>query len=132
MADSSSQNSSYQAGACNIGPAEIRRRRNSGLLMAGFSLLMALVMMALGVWPLTRFLIAAPVASAAVGFLQARFHFCAGFGLAGVYNFGAPGTTHQVEDDAAREADRRRSLAIFGGALLIGAGVGLAFALLPL
>jgi hypothetical protein len=40
------------------------------------------------------------------GFLQTAFHFCAGFGMQGVFNFGAEvGKTETVEQAEFRQND---------------------------
>jgi hypothetical protein len=122
----------YQAGACNIGPAEIARRRRAGLLGVGAAGFLAAGLVAVGAPPAARLLVALPLAVGTVGLLQARLRFCAGFGMSGVRNFGALGSMSAVEDPAARAADRRRALQIFGGAAVTGLAGGIAFALLPL
>ena len=101
----------YSPGVCNIGPAEIARRR-----MAGHLGLLASVV----------------VLVSASGYLQAWFHFCAGFGSRGVYNFGPVGTVQEVVDPAARARDRARSMQIGVGSIAIGAAVAIVAALLPI
>lgn len=121
----------YRPGACNIGPAEIARRRRSGLVGIGAAAILALALVALDAPTAARWLVALPLAAGAVGFLQARFRFCAAYGMAGVRNFGRLGSVERVDDDAARRADRRRSIAIFAAAGAIGLAGALAFVLLP-
>jgi hypothetical protein len=121
----------YRPGACNIGPAEISRRRRAGVTSLLVAAGLGVILLALDAPAAARLLVALPLAGGAVGLLQAHFRFCAGFGLAGVRNFGDLGSVERVEDAAARRADRSRAIAIF----LAGAGIGLAgavvFALLP-
>jgi hypothetical protein len=122
----------YRPGACNIGPAEIARRRRSGLVGLGAAGVLAAALLILDAPAVTRWLVALPLAGGAVGLLQARFRFCAAFGLAGVSNFGALGEVERVEVATARRADRAKAISIFlaGGAVgLVGA---LLFVLLPL
>ena len=124
----------YQPGLCNIGPSEIARRRRSGYagVVIGIGILAALILV--GAPPLTRLLVALPAAVAASGYLQARLHFCAGFGSRGVFNFGPLGAVQSVAEVAGPEAallDRRRSLQISLGALVIGLAVGIVAVLLP-
>jgi hypothetical protein len=121
----------YQPGVCNIGPAEIARRRNFGHVGLAATLVLYAVLVALGVPSWIRFLVAIPAAGAASGYLQAYSHFCAGFGGSGVYDFGAVGTTIQVTDAEALAADRAKSRRISLGSLLIGVLVGLVAVLLP-
>ena len=118
-------------GACNIGPAEIARRRRAGYLGLAAAAALAVALVALDAPTAARWLLALPLAGGATGFLQARFRFCAGFGIAGVRNFGQLGSVEQVEDADARRADRNKALAIFAAAAGIGAAGAAAFVLLP-
>ncbi len=122
----------YQPGTCNIGPAEITRRRRAGHVGLGAAIALLAGLVAVGAPPLSRLLVALPAATAASGYLQARFRFCAGFGSRGVYNFGELGQTLQVEDAEARRRDRARATQIGLASLAIGASVGIAAVLLPL
>src|SRR5687767_11046609 len=90
----------YQPGVCNIGPAEIARRRRAGHtgVIAAIALFAALVVIGAPDW--MRFLVAIPAIGAASGYLQARLRFCAGFGSMGVFNFGELGNTERVASDA--------------------------------
>jgi hypothetical protein len=76
--------------------------------------------------------VALPLGICAVGLLQARLHFCAAYGAAGVRNLGALGEAERVEDAAARRADRTKAVLIFlaGGATGLAGALGLV--LLPL
>lgn len=122
----------YQPGVCNIGPAEIARRRRSGHagLLVSAVLLGALLVIGAPHW--TRLALVLTAGVSASGYLQAWFHFCAGFGSTGVYNFGALGKVERIVDPAARSRDRRRSLEIGLAALAIGLVVGVAAFLLPI
>jgi hypothetical protein len=122
----------YVPGACNIGPAEIARRRRTGYLGIGAAGALAVALVALDAPTAARWLVALPLAGGATGLLQARFRFCAGFGMAGVRNFGELGSMEKVEDAGARRADRNRALAIFGASAAIGVAGAAAFVLLPL
>jgi len=115
----------YRPGACNIGPAEIARRRRSGWVGLGAAAVLAAGLLLVDAPAAARWLVAIPLAVGAIGFLQVRFRFCAAFGLAGVRNFGTPGTTDRVEDAAARRADRSKAVAI----VLAGGAIGVAGAL---
>jgi hypothetical protein len=124
--------SAYHAGVCNIGPAEIARRRQAGHigLVATIALFVGLV--ALGAPQPVRLLVALPAAGAAAGYLQAFLHFCAGFGSRGLYNFGSLGNQRLVTDPAARARDMLMSARIGITAVGIGIAVGVIAALLPL
>jgi hypothetical protein len=111
----------YIPGMCNIGPAEIRMRKRLGW----WGLLITAVVWALLVWlqlPVAwRVMIFLPVFFSANGFLQGFMHFCAGFGIRGVFNFGpAVGKTDTVSQAEFRKKDRRKAQQIFIYAAFIG------------
>ena len=122
----------YVAGICNIGPAEIARRRMVGHIGVAATVAAIIGLVAIDAPPVARLLVALPAAGAASGYLQARERFCAGFGSVGVYNFGELGRREAVDDPEARERDRRKAREIGLRSALIGAAVGIAAALLPL
>jgi hypothetical protein len=122
----------YQPGVCNIGPAEIARRRRAGHVGLAATVVVLGALVAIGAPPLARLVVALPAAAAASGYLQARFHFCAGFGSRGVFNFGPLGQINQVVDAEARSRDRARSMQIGVASLVVGVAVGVAAFVLPL
>jgi hypothetical protein len=122
----------YQPGACNIGPAEIRRRRAAGVLGVAAAIALGALLIALDAPPLARLLVALPLALGFSGFLQAHLHFCANYGWRGIRNLGAIGDIERVEVAEARRADRRKALAIFASASVTALAVALLFVLLPI
>jgi hypothetical protein len=122
----------YQPGVCNIGPQEIARRRRSGHFSLAASVALFGLLLAIGAPHWTRLLLILTASASASGYLQAWLHFCAGFGSAGVYNFGPLGTVERVDDSQARLRDRLRSLQIGLASLAIGLVVGIGAALLPI
>jgi hypothetical protein len=115
----------YVPGVCNIGPAEIRRRRQSGWLGLGATVLLWAVFFIFRVPAPWRVLLFFPAMIGATGFFQAALHFCAGFGMRGVFNFGADvGKTETIEQVEFRRKDRRKARMIS----LYAALVGIAFA----
>lgn len=111
----------YVPGVCNIGPAEIARRRRAGYIGLISSVVFFAILLVFDISPVYRLLIFIPVMSAASGFLQAHFRFCAGFGLKGVYNVLKPvGQTETVTQNVFRKRDRQKALQITGMAILIG------------
>jgi hypothetical protein len=121
----------YQPGACNIGPAEIRRRWLGGHLGTIAAVGLLAVLLLIDAPPIARLIVAVPAAGAAIGYLQAYLRFCAAFGLGGIYNFGSPDDSRAVIDSEARARDRRRALAIVAGGAVIGFLVGVATLLVP-
>lgn len=122
----------YQPGLCNIGPAEIARRRLAGHLGVVLTGATFALLVAIGAPPVARLLVGLPATMAAAGYLQARFKFCISFGSAGVFNFAATGTTETVVDLRARSRDRAmaRRIGLASGA--IGAGVAALAVLVPI
>lgn len=124
--------SEYLPGVCNIGPAEISRRRRTGHVGLAVAGGLFAVLVVVHAPPLARSLVALPAALAASGYLQARLKFCAGFASRGVFNFGEVGRTDQVDDADAHARDRARATRIGVAALTIGLAAGVAAVLLPL
>ncbi|MGA3030592.1 MAG: hypothetical protein ABSE58_07650 [Candidatus Limnocylindrales bacterium] len=122
----------YQPGVCNIGPAEIARRRRAGHAGLIASVLVFALLLAIQAPHWTRLVLVVTAGGAASGYLQAWLHFCAGFGSRGVFNFGALGSVQSVGDPGARSRDRRRSLEIGLASLAIGLAVGIGAVLLPI
>ena len=119
----------YIPGVCNIGPAEIRMRKRLGW----WGLLITIVLWALLVWlklPMAwRVIIFLPAFFSANGFLQGFMHFCAGFGMRGVFNFGpAIGKTDTVSQAEFRAQDRRKAWQI----TIYAASIGIAVVLVAL
>ena len=120
----------YRPGACNIGPAEIARRRNAGIAGVAVAAALAGALVVGGAPDWTRWLVALPLAGGAAGLLQARLRFCAAYGFGGLRNFGPLGRASRVDDTAARRADRRRALQIGLASAAIGlVGTGFLVAL---
>jgi hypothetical protein len=104
--------SSYKPGVCNIGAAEIRRRRRSGIVGTVAALALWGALVAGGAAPAWQLLLFAPAFIAAIGFAQARARFCVAFGLASVFNFGDVGHRESVVDAQDRRRDRARVRAL--------------------
>jgi hypothetical protein len=117
----------YIPGVCNIGHAEVKLRKAIGWigLMITAALWIALKMAGVSAaWRLVLFL---PATVAAIGFLQAAWHFCANFGLRGMLNFGPNvGKTERVQEAEFRRQDRRKALQIISLSMLAGAAVAVA------
>jgi uncharacterized membrane protein (DUF485 family) len=100
----------YQPGVCNIGESEQRRRYALGALasLATLALVVGVVAFQYPTWYLLASVV--PLIGVAEGFFQARFNFCAGFALAGIYDVSADGgERREVTDETDRRADRKRA-----------------------
>lgn len=119
----------YIPGVCNIGPAERRLRRMGGIAGTVATLLILVVLLVIGspIW--WRLILIIPAAGAATGFLQDALHFCAGFGMKGIYNvINSVGVVDNIDLEEFRLKDKRKALQI-----TIWSGlIGVAFALLTL
>lgn len=121
----------YQPGVCNIGPAEIRQRRSigiGGLVVTVVAVVLLVVFQVPAPW---RLLVFIPAAAGASGFLQAALHFCTGFAMKGVFNFGDRGTQEAVHEQEYRKKDQRKATLILIGAAAIGVVVALIAFFLP-
>lgn len=117
-----SNTSTYVPGVCNIGPAERIKRRQVGVIGTVATILVLLVLVILNVPHSWRLLVFLPATVAATGFLQDAFHFCAGFGIEGVYNIiNNAGVTEGVTEKEFRRKDRNKALEIIGLSVVIGA-----------
>jgi hypothetical protein len=121
----------YRPGVCNIGPAEIARRRRAGHVGALVTCVVLAVLIAVHAPPLTRLILGLPAAAAASGYFQAWLRFCAGFGSRGIFNFGRLGETSSVVDPLARARDRARATQIGLASLAVGVTVAIAAVVIP-
>ena len=120
----------YAPGICNIGPAEIARRRRAGHTSLAVTAALFAGLILVDAPAPARFIVALPAAATASGYLQARFRFCVGFASRGVFNFGEVGPTTSIDDEAARAADRRTAIELGLACAAIGAATGVAAVLL--
>lgn len=110
----------YVPGVCNIGPAEIARRKQIGFICLVATIALWALFLWIGlprVWLLVLFI---PAMMSASGFLQAYMHFCAGFGSSALYNFGEVGKTNSVKNAKFRALDRQKAWQIIIYSIIIG------------
>ena len=122
----------YRAGACNIGPAEIARRRRAGFVGVAAAVGLAVLLVAIGAPDWLRVLVLPPLAAGIISLDQARRRFCVAFAVAGLRNFDALGREERIEDGAARAADRRAALGMVLQGTMLAAALTAAFVLLPI
>ena len=126
-------NQEYIPGVCNIGNSEMQKRWVIGRNATIACVLFLGLCFVFPIAPAWRLLVFFPATVAAVGFIQHAWHFCARFGLGGVFNFGPNvGKTDTVEQAEYRKKDRRTALQIIGLSVLIGAAVATAAYYIPL
>ncbi len=123
----------YIPGACNIGKSEIRMRRLLGWAGLISTVIVYILFVFLNVPHVWRPVIFIPSTMAAIGFLQAHMHFCAYFGMVGLFNFSADvGKTDTVEQAEFRAMDRRKAWQIIIYSFLIGIAAAVLAYYIPL
>jgi hypothetical protein len=115
---------------CNIGPAEIERRRRSGVVITALAAAVAAVVVLLDVPAPARLALFPFATAAAVTWLQVVHRFCVPFAALGIQNFNNLGEEEKV-DPALRTIDRRRLAQLVVDGTAIGAAVTLLFIVLP-
>ncbi|MFL5674321.1 MAG: hypothetical protein ACJ779_04900 [Chloroflexota bacterium] len=109
----------YRAGACNIGPREIAKRRAFGIAGVAIAAALAVVLLVVDAPPLARALVVFPLWGGLISLEQARRKFCAGFAYAGIRSVTGSDTTERVTDATDKAADRAaaRWLVAYCGAI---------------
>jgi len=104
---------------CNIGPAEIARRRRLAILLTGLTVFLIAALLAAQVPTIGRLAVFPFAAAVGVTWLQVIRKFCVHFGAFGLENFGALGDEHPVAPEI-RWADLRQSFGMILEGLLFG------------
>lgn len=121
--------SEYQAGVCNIGPSEIKKRQRVAVIGYAAALAIFIAMNFLdSSTSVALFFVAAFVGS--VGFVQSRKKFCLAFGLAGTFNVSE--TMKKVVNPEDLKADRKTALTILGQSALLALVITAIFVAVPL
>ena len=122
----------YIPGVCNIGPAEIRLRKLTGVVGLSATILWFAVLMVGDLPTPVRLTIFIPATAGAVGYLQTWFRFCVRFGVTGLFNMGKTIETREsIEQAEYRKKDQRKALFIAGLSALIGVVVTFIVFILP-
>ena len=99
--------SNYQAGACNIGPSEINRRRQGALVGAVLFAITTILFVVTDASTSTRLVTFIPALLFAVGMIQSKRRFCVAYGFMGVFSFEKLGDTKKVTVNQDLKADKR-------------------------
>jgi hypothetical protein len=110
---------SYKAGTCNIGNAEIKRRKSLGIVFLIISCVLIVILFVFSQPKFYRMLSTVPLFISALGFLQAKSKFCAYFGIIGLENFKNLGKEQKIIIAEYKRKDRMRSLKLIIQSLLI-------------
>ncbi len=121
------KNTTYVPGVCNIGLAEINQRKRIGWIG---------LVVTIAVWVLFRYfqlnaawylVLFFPAALSAAGLIQGFSHFCAAFGMKGMFNVSEElRKMESVEQAQFRAQDKKKAIQIFVASLAIGVIVALA------
>jgi hypothetical protein len=115
----------YIPGVCNIGKEEINKRKQVGIVGLILTILTYFLFVYFEASRGVRFLTFIPAVISAIGFLQARMHFCVYYGLAEIFNFDSLGKSSKVEEDEFVKKDKKRAKSIIYFSVLIGIVVSL-------
>lgn len=102
--------SEYIAGSCNIGPAEIKRRRQGALIGAILFAFTTLLFVLTNAPTSTRLLVFIPALLFTVGIIQSRRKFCVAYGFLGVFSFEKLGATRKITINQDLKADRKYAI----------------------
>ena len=97
----------YIAGACNLGPDEVRRRTRIGYIGLIIALIVVFLLEFFDAPRLYRLFILPPVFYSISGFIQARHRFCYLYGFYGVFSVAGRKQFKRVKEDEALRKDRR-------------------------
>ena len=111
--------SEYISGACNIGPAEIKRRKQGAYLGGALYLIVSISLIASDASKSARLWVFLPAALFAVGYIQSKRKFCVAYGFLGIFNFEKLGKTTKIKVNQELKADRKYAIKLSVQALLL-------------
>lgn len=115
----------YIPGVCNIGPAETKRRMVAGWIGLIITVLLWAASVLFNIPAVFRLIVFFPSMLSAVGFIQARMHFCTHFGFSGLFNFGKVGKTEKVDKVEFRALDRKKAWMIIAYSVIAALAVAI-------
>ena len=113
--------SEYISGTCNIGPAEIKRRKQGAYFGGALYLIVAIFLVASDASRTTRLWVFLPATLFAVGYIQSKRKFCVAYGFLGIFNFEKLGSTTKIKVNQDLKADRKYAIKLMVQALLLAA-----------
>lgn len=116
----------YIPGTCNIGLAEIQRRRDGAIFSFLLSIIVIVFLITTDANRIWRLILFIPASSFAISFQQWYLKFCVAFGLKGLFNFGEIGKTDSVQEAEFRKKDRAKASKM----ILLGTSFGLVVAVI--
>ena len=113
--------SEYISGACNIGPAEIKRRKQGAVVGGIAFLLTALLLISTNTSSLARLIAFLPALLFTVGLIQSRRKFCVAYGFLGVFSLEKLGATTKIYINQDLKADRSYAIKLLLQSVLAAA-----------
>ena len=113
--------SEYISGACNIGPAEIQRRRQGAVIGAIAFSLTVFLLIANDAPTTTRLISFIPALLFTVGLIQSRRKFCVAYGFLGVFSLEKLGATTKISINQDLKADRNYAIKLLLQSVLAAA-----------
>ena len=117
--------SEYISGACNIGPAEIKRRKQGAYLGGALYLIVSISLIASDASKSARLWVFLPAALFAVGYIQSKRKFCVAYGFLGIFNFEKLGKTTKIKVNQELKADRKYAIKLLTQSILISVALTL-------
>lgn len=121
----------YIPGTCNIGPAEIKKRRNIAVFSAVLAVAVIILLEIIQPDKTWRLLLFIPAALFGVGVQQWYNKFCVAFGIKDIFNFGDIGKTFSVEQKENFQKDRAKAWKMIITGIMFGLLVAIIFYILP-
>lgn len=113
--------SEYISGACNIGPAEIKRRKQGAVIGGIAFLLTALLLISTNTSTSARLIAFLPALLFTVGLIQSRRKFCVAYGFLGVFSLAKLGATTKISINQDLKADRSYAIKLLLQSVLAAA-----------
>ena len=115
--------SEYISGACNIGPAEIKRRKQGALIGAILFAITSFTFAITDAPRTTRLLVFIPALLFSVGLIQSRRKFCVAYGFLGILDFEKTGDVRKITVNQDLANDRKYAVklllqSVFAAAVL--------------
>ena len=122
--------SEYISGSCNIGPDEVKRRKQGAIFGGALFLIASILLIANKATTVTKLWVFIPAVIFSVGLIQSRRKFCVAFGFLGVFNFEKVGSTKKITINQDLKADRKYAIKLTVQALALAIALTLLVSLL--
>lgn len=122
----------YIPGTCNIGKAEIARRKRVAAIGGASTIFGAISIINKYQTPGPRIWLFLPALVFAIGWIQSKKKFCLAYGFMGVFNFGKSGQMQKALSKDDQAADRATAFSILGQSVVLAFAITGLIYFLPL